>query len=192
MTPGKTGAASTTKLACSRPRHGYQRCPRGPEESGRGLRREYIDLSIDRRRRDVHRDQRRARRRRLSIHLDQSQQSRDHRARRRPGRDHHRQWRRDLEFLVQPADRAVLSRDHRQSVSLLGLRRPAGERLRRHRQPQRLRRRSRFATGITVGVEEYGYVAPDPLDPNIIYGGKATRFNQTTGDVQNIAPVHGA
>jgi photosystem II stability/assembly factor-like uncharacterized protein len=40
----------------------------------------------------------------------------------------------------------------------------------------------------TVGVEEYGYVAPDPLDPNIIYGGKATRFNQTTGDVQNISP----
>jgi photosystem II stability/assembly factor-like uncharacterized protein len=41
----------------------------------------------------------------------------------------------------------------------------------------------------TVGVEEYGYVAPDPLDPNIVYGGKATRFNQTTGDVQNIAPA---
>ena len=40
----------------------------------------------------------------------------------------------------------------------------------------------------TVGVEEYGYVAPDPLDPNIIYGGKATRFNQSTGDVQNITP----
>jgi photosystem II stability/assembly factor-like uncharacterized protein len=40
----------------------------------------------------------------------------------------------------------------------------------------------------TVGVEEYGYVAPDPLDPNIIYGGKATRFDQSTGDVQNITP----
>ena len=39
-----------------------------------------------------------------------------------------------------------------------------------------------------VGVEEYGYVAPDPLDPNIIYGGKATRFNQTTGDVQDVGP----
>ncbi|HNU06941.1 MAG TPA: hypothetical protein PKO33_04180 [Pyrinomonadaceae bacterium] len=40
----------------------------------------------------------------------------------------------------------------------------------------------------TVGVEEYGYVAPDPLDPNIIYGGKATRFDKRTGQVQNIAP----
>jgi len=39
-----------------------------------------------------------------------------------------------------------------------------------------------------VGVEEYGYVAPDPLDPNIIYGGKITRFDWRTGQVQNIAP----
>src|SRR5689334_21870718 len=27
-----------------------------------------------------------------------------------------------------------------------------------------------------VGAEEYGYIAPDPLDHNIIYGGKITRF----------------
>ncbi len=40
----------------------------------------------------------------------------------------------------------------------------------------------------TVGVQEYGYVAPDPLNPNIIYGGKATRFEKTTGQVQSIAP----
>ncbi len=39
-----------------------------------------------------------------------------------------------------------------------------------------------------VGVEEYGYVAPDPLDPNIIYGGKITKFDKRTGQVQNIAP----
>jgi photosystem II stability/assembly factor-like uncharacterized protein len=51
----------------------------------------------------------------------------------------------------------------------------------------------------TVGVEEYGYVAPDPLDPNIIYGAsrdlsglggvEVTRYNQTTGDRQNVGPV---
>ena len=40
----------------------------------------------------------------------------------------------------------------------------------------------------TVGVEEYGYVAPDPLNPNLVYGGKATRFDKRTGQVQNIAP----
>jgi photosystem II stability/assembly factor-like uncharacterized protein len=39
-----------------------------------------------------------------------------------------------------------------------------------------------------VGVEEYGYVAPDPLDPNIIYGGKITKYDKRTGQVQNIAP----
>jgi photosystem II stability/assembly factor-like uncharacterized protein len=39
-----------------------------------------------------------------------------------------------------------------------------------------------------VGVEEYGYVAPDPLNPDIIYGGKATRFNWVTGDVQDVSP----
>lgn len=39
-----------------------------------------------------------------------------------------------------------------------------------------------------VGVEEYGYVAPDPLDPNIIYGGKATRYNRKTGDTQDVSP----
>lgn len=40
----------------------------------------------------------------------------------------------------------------------------------------------------TVGVEEYGYIAPDPLNSNIIYGGKITKFDKTTGQVQNVAP----
>ena len=39
-----------------------------------------------------------------------------------------------------------------------------------------------------IGVEEYGYAAADPLDPNIIYGGKITRYDKRTGQVQNIAP----
>lgn len=39
-----------------------------------------------------------------------------------------------------------------------------------------------------VGVEEYGYIAADPLDPNIIYGGKITKHNKKTGQTQNIAP----
>ena len=40
----------------------------------------------------------------------------------------------------------------------------------------------------TVGVEEYGYVAPDPLNPDVTYGGKVTRYDWKTGQVQNIAP----
>jgi len=39
-----------------------------------------------------------------------------------------------------------------------------------------------------VGSDEYGYVAPDPLNPNIVYGGRVTRFDKTTGQVQNVAP----
>jgi len=39
-----------------------------------------------------------------------------------------------------------------------------------------------------VGAEEYGYVAADPLDPNIIYGGKISRFDKRTGQTQNISP----
>ncbi len=39
-----------------------------------------------------------------------------------------------------------------------------------------------------VGAEEYGYVAADPLNPNIIYGGKVTKYNKLTGQTQNVAP----
>jgi photosystem II stability/assembly factor-like uncharacterized protein len=39
-----------------------------------------------------------------------------------------------------------------------------------------------------VGVEEYGYVAPDPLDPDLIYGGKATRFDRRTGQTVDVSP----
>jgi photosystem II stability/assembly factor-like uncharacterized protein len=39
-----------------------------------------------------------------------------------------------------------------------------------------------------VAAEEYGYVAPDPLDPDIIYGGKLTRYDRRTAQAQNIMP----
>jgi photosystem II stability/assembly factor-like uncharacterized protein len=39
-----------------------------------------------------------------------------------------------------------------------------------------------------IGVEEYGYAAPDPLNPDIVYGGKVTRYDRRTGQVENIAP----
>ncbi|HKW45230.1 MAG TPA: hypothetical protein VJN22_06185, partial [Candidatus Eremiobacteraceae bacterium] len=40
-----------------------------------------------------------------------------------------------------------------------------------------------------VGAEEYGYIAPDPLDPNIVFGGRVSRFNWTTGQVQDVSPL---
>ena len=39
-----------------------------------------------------------------------------------------------------------------------------------------------------VGIEEYGYAAPDPLDPDIVYGGKVTRYDRRTGQIQDIEP----
>ena len=39
-----------------------------------------------------------------------------------------------------------------------------------------------------VGVEEYGYTAPDPLDPDIVYGGKVTRYDRRTGQVEDVSP----
>ena len=39
-----------------------------------------------------------------------------------------------------------------------------------------------------VAAEEYGYVTPDPLDPDIVYGGKLTRYDRRTGQAQNILP----
>src|SRR5258706_10083547 len=39
-----------------------------------------------------------------------------------------------------------------------------------------------------VGAEEYGYVAADPLDPDIVYGGKLSRYDRRTNQTQTIAP----
>jgi hypothetical protein len=40
-----------------------------------------------------------------------------------------------------------------------------------------------------VGVDEYAYAAPDPLHPGVIYGGKVTRYDETTGQVREVGPV---
>ena len=46
-----------------------------------------------------------------------------------------------------------------------------------------------FRDWTTVGTEEYGYVAPDPLHPNLIYGGKVTVFDRNTGQTRDVSPV---
>ncbi len=45
-----------------------------------------------------------------------------------------------------------------------------------------------FRDWMGVGADEYAYVAPDPRDPNIVYGGRIVRFNKKTGQSQNVAP----
>jgi photosystem II stability/assembly factor-like uncharacterized protein len=39
-----------------------------------------------------------------------------------------------------------------------------------------------------VGAEEYGYVVADPKRPDVVYGGKLTRYDRRTGQTQQIAP----
>ena len=39
-----------------------------------------------------------------------------------------------------------------------------------------------------VSAEEYGYVVADPLNSNIVYGGKISRYNKLTGQAQDISP----
>lgn len=40
-----------------------------------------------------------------------------------------------------------------------------------------------------VGAEEYGYVAPDPLHPSVVFGGKGQKFDFVTGQVRDVSPV---
>jgi photosystem II stability/assembly factor-like uncharacterized protein len=39
-----------------------------------------------------------------------------------------------------------------------------------------------------AGIEEYGGSAPDPLHPNLIYGGKVTVYDRDTGQIADISP----
>ncbi|OLD15664.1 MAG: glycoside hydrolase [Acidobacteria bacterium 13_1_40CM_3_65_5] len=45
-----------------------------------------------------------------------------------------------------------------------------------------------FRDWIGVGADEYAYIAPDPLNPDIVYGGRVVRFNKKTGQTQTVAP----
>ena len=40
----------------------------------------------------------------------------------------------------------------------------------------------------SVRADEYAYIAPDPLNAAIVYGGRVTKFDRRTGQVQNISP----
>ncbi len=39
-----------------------------------------------------------------------------------------------------------------------------------------------------VGAEEYGYAVPDPLDPDLVYGGKISRYDRRTDQVVDVKP----
>jgi photosystem II stability/assembly factor-like uncharacterized protein len=41
----------------------------------------------------------------------------------------------------------------------------------------------------TAGAQEYGYVVPDPLHPGVFFGGKVERFDERTGQAQEVSPL---
>ncbi|MGA8535014.1 MAG: hypothetical protein WB615_12980 [Candidatus Tumulicola sp.] len=41
----------------------------------------------------------------------------------------------------------------------------------------------------TAGAQEYGYVIPDPLHVGIFFGGKVERFDERTGQTQEVSPL---
>lgn len=45
-----------------------------------------------------------------------------------------------------------------------------------------------FRDWMGVGADEYAYVAADPKDPDIVYGGRVIRYDKRTGQSQQVAP----
>ncbi|HJV22299.1 MAG TPA: hypothetical protein VJ570_06370 [Holophagaceae bacterium] len=45
-----------------------------------------------------------------------------------------------------------------------------------------------FRDWMPAGFEEYGYAAPDPLHPGVVFGGKLTRFDEATSQTQSVGP----
>ena len=160
-----------------------------PEGSRHAHRRQHRVVEVDRRRQDVDAVQGRARRRGLSERLDQSRQPRHHPARRRSGRGRHAQRRRDLELLVQPADGQFY---HVTADNAFPYRVCSGQ---QENGSVCVSSRGNYGAisdrdWLPVGVDEYGFVAPDPLNPDIVYGGRTvTRFDRRTGQVSVVGPV---
>ena len=140
-----------------------------------------VDVEVDRRRQDLQRVPRRAGRRRLSPHLDQSERPED-RSCSPPIRA-----RSSRSTAARRGAPGTTSRPRRCITSTPTTRSRIASAAASRRAARRACRAAATTAQITfrdwhpVGVEEYGYAAPDPLDPDIIYGGKITRYDRRTG-----------
>jgi hypothetical protein len=104
------------------------------------------------------------------------------------GRSRQRERRANLEFLVQP-DRATLSRERQPfPYQVCGGQQESGSVCTSSRGNDGA---ITFREWHPVCVIEYGYVAPDPLDHDIVYGagrGQVSKFHWSTGQVEMITP----
>ena len=187
-TRARAGGGSTTTRG-SGPRRRLRRGQGRPEEPRHRLRRQHRRLEVDRRRQDVHRA---SAARPAATTTTASGSTRDNPTIMLLAADQGAvitvNGGETLELLVQPADRAALPR-HRPTTASRIASAAASRRAARPASPAAATTAQiTFRDWRPVGVEEYGYVAPDPLDPDIVYGGKVTRFDRRTGQVQNVAP----
>jgi len=93
-----------------------------------------------------------------------------------------------VELLVQPGDRAALSRGPRLSLSLLADWRAAGQRRRHCAEPRLAFRDLHAPLDRHLRGGESGYTAPDPLHPDILFGGTVEKCNVFTGETKNVTP----
>ena len=174
---GETWAQITDRSASRRP-HRRRRSadPQGrSEESRPGLRGQHRHHALDRRRQNLVRLSRRARRRRLPESLDQSQQRQHYSARQRSGRDRHRERRRDAGVpgtTSPPRSSTTSIADNQFPYRVCAGQQESGSVCISSRGNDGA---ITFRDWHPVGVIEYGYVAPDPLDPDIVYGGGTNR-----------------
>ena len=113
---------------------------------------------------ELHRIQRRARRRRPASRVDRSHQRPAHAPRLRPGRHRVARWRRDMELVVQSEHRAGVPHLGGQQLPVLGLRDATGRGRRAHAEPRRPGgdHSARLEPGERVGV---GDDRPRPARP---------------------------
>ncbi len=88
---------------------------------------------------------------------------------------------RDVEQLVQPADRAALPRLDGRPTSRTGSAAASRRAARCASRAAATTARSATASGGRSASSEYGYAAPDPLDPDVVYGAGRTRSRATSG-----------
>ena len=151
-----------------------------------------VHSQVDGRRSHVRSDQRRARRRRLPLHVDRPDESAPPGVRERPGRGRELECGLHVERLVQSADGPVLPRDHRLAVALHDLRRAAGRRERSRSPVAATSARSPFATGFRPAQARAATSRPTRATPRSSTAagtyGELFRFDRTTGQLQDIRP----
>jgi hypothetical protein len=187
---GETWTRITTDTRPTQP-HQRSRAARAPEGSGHAHRHRHRQLQVDRRRQDVRAVQGRARRRRQPEHLVESRTiptsccwSIDQGA--VVTLNGGQTW---SSWFTQPTAALYhVMTDNAFPYRVCGGQQDSGSVCVASRGNDG---QITFRDWHPVGVEEYGYAAPDPRDPDLVYGGKVTRYDRRTGQVSTSALSRG-